>query len=205
MTYPIIGVGGVYGAGKDEIADHLVRKHGWVKQGMSDTLLRYTLELNIWIRLDKKISFRSPGYSEVIWAYSPGEFIKAADLITGVGYTEAKKQQEFRDWLQKFGTEVGRDIDEDLWVNIARRRALAAAEEAPVVLTGIRFPNEVAMMRAIGALIYVVRDTGATGKTALHPSETSVSSTDFDIVIENNGTLEELYAQVDDLVSEDLW
>jgi hypothetical protein len=43
--------------------------------------------------------------------------------------------------LQRFGTEVGRAIDKDVWVKIAMQQA-AKAEEDLVIIGDVRFPNE---------------------------------------------------------------
>ncbi len=220
----LIALGGLKESGKDTAADYLVAAHGFVKFGMSDALNDAMLKLNPWIMLDypERIGY----LRTTTW-----EPVKYRDLHDAVGYVAAKRHHEVREFLQLLGTEVGRDmINPDVWVSIMRRRIeQKLAEGVPVALTAARFPNELAMIRELSGLaVWVERsavrpsedteepeegsDTREAGKRVSeahravqqHSSENSVTPEDFDIIIENDGTLEELYAQVDDLVTWEL-
>lgn len=215
----LIALGGLKESGKDTAADHLVEVHGFVKFGMSDALNDAMLTLNPWIMLDypERIGY----LRTTTW-----EPVKYRDLHDAVGYVAAKRHSEVREFLQVLGTEVGRDmIDPDVWVSIMRDRIEEKLKAGvPVALTAARFPNELAMVRELGGLaVWVERDavrpseavagprvyTGTQSVTKSlseahraveqHASETSVGPSDFDIVIENNGTLEELYEETDEL------
>lgn len=182
-----IGIGGHLGAGKDAVADYLVDEHGFLKVGMSDLLLEATLAANPFIRVTLREAWRLR-----IW---PG-FIRARKLVDKVGYVQAKTVADFRLFMQHFGTEAGRDIHgEDVWVNlIAKRIDQLLAEGNDVVLTGIRFPNELQMAEARGETWWVSRP-GYHG--ANHPSERSVSGVYFGRIVHNAGTLEDLNRTVD--------
>lgn len=208
----LIGLGGELRAGKDEAADRLVEKHGYVKMGMSDVLNEALLKLNPWIEV--------PGGREefsILKRYS--EFHDA------VGYVEAKKNPEVRRLLQVLGTEVGRDmIDPDVWVNMAEARIRNYwARGKDVVITAMRFPNELEMLKRLGGhSVWIDRsaserlesfgevDTpgkgvegaesgteGATVGITGHASETSVNADMFTWTLTNEGTLDELYTKVD--------
>lgn len=108
-----------------------------------------------------------------------------------------------RQALQSLGTEWGRTFHEDLWVNILLRDIEKNGDEN-VVISDIRFPNELAAFKAAGALaIRVVRPQVPWASSydivlSQHASETAldgVPDREFDRVIINNGTLEELKAQ----------
>ncbi|MBG6106561.1 hypothetical protein [Frigoribacterium sp. CG_9.8] len=201
MTPQVIGLGGRLRSGKDEVADRLVNKYGFVKFGMSDPLHAAMMTLNpligIGVRMQEEMSTRL-GFSRI----RETQEIRYADLVGRVGYVEAKKEPEVRGLLQRFGTEVGRDLlGKDVWTDIAVRRMNAAvAEGHSVVLTGVRFQNEVTMFdRIVGAspiTAWVDRPSIATN-TDSHSSESGVSSDDFQVTIPNTGTLEDLYAYVD--------
>jgi hypothetical protein len=206
----VIGIGGKLASGKDAIADHLVEKHGWVKFGMSDALAGAMYTLNPWIRLDAALGWRNRFTAWVarIFRRPPRPvFMKYRQLHDSVGYVHAKEQTEVRDFLQIFGTEVGRKqlSNDTLWTDIMERKVgEAVAAGAPgVVITGIRFPNEVAMLEDLEAEGWWVDRPSLknTASTAAHASENSVSSVDFDRCVVNDGTLEDLYRKVDDLVS----
>lgn len=103
-----------------------------------------------------------------------------------------------RQLLQKFGTEVGRSISPNLWVDILMRDYLKAKSEGyeeDWIITDVRFENEANAVRDNGGvLIQIVRNTGLNDQ---HISETALDDyKNFDIVIENNGSIDELIDEV---------
>jgi hypothetical protein len=101
--------------------------------------------------------------------------------------------------LQVLGTEVGREmIDPNVWINIAQKRIHEHwTSNRKVVITAIRFPNELEMIRSLGGTsIWIERPTeqrGAIEELSGHASETSVSQELFDYTIVNDQDLENLY------------
>jgi len=94
-----------------------------------------------------------------------------------------------RELLQRLGTEAIRDnLHEKAWVN-----ALFAdhSHYSRWVITDVRFPNEAQEIKDYGGIIVRVNRTGF-GPVNDHPSETALNEWDFDAIIENNGTLEDL-------------
>lgn len=190
---PLIGLGGKLRAGKDAVGDYLEAKHGYTKLGMSDALNEALLAMNPLIPGD------TYGWET--------EYVRYRDLHEAVGYVEAKRNPEVRRLLQALGTEVGREmIDPDVWVNIAVAKIQALrAQGIPVVITAVRFPNEVEMIRRLGGTtVWIERpERGTEGLTEgieAHASETSVNDSMFDIRIWNNGTLEQLYGGVAEML-----
>lgn len=187
----LIGIGGLLASGKDTVADHLVEQHGFIKMGMSEPLNDALLALNPWID--------DPTYA----------FIRYQQLHAEVGYTQAKENPEVRRLLQTLGTEVGRDmIDPEVWTKIAERRILFhMAAGRSVILTGIRFPNERDMIKRIdGTLIWVERQytslvtpggSPAGTHSTKHASENTLSADDFNMVLDNDSTLDALYSITD--------
>lgn len=204
----VIGLGGKLRAGKDAVADYLVQRHGYVKIGMSDALHEAMLALDPIVIVDEFVQYPegAPGYG---WN-TPRKQMRYAELCEAVGYTEAKKKPEVRRLLQVLGTEVGRKmIGEDTWTNIVRRRIDEFEKRGiPVVLTGLRYPNELAIINERhggGAITIWVERPGVeapSASTASHSSENSVTVEDFDFVLENDGTLAQLYAKVDTIAAE---
>lgn len=104
-----------------------------------------------------------------------------------------------RQLMQTLGTEWGRGlINEDIWLLIAGRKIDSIkwyGEHA--VITDVRFENEATYIREKGGQIWhVVR--GAAPAVSAHASEAGVTFVEGDALIDNNGTLEELF----DLVCE---
>lgn len=95
--------------------------------------------------------------------------------------------------MQTLGTEWGRDIiHPNLWVDAALR---AAAFHSRVVITDVRFPNEVdAIHRAGGLVIRVNRPTLPPADE--HSSEALVATLDADHDIENSGSIDNLHELV---------
>lgn len=202
---PLIGLGGKLRAGKDAVGDYLEESHGYTKLGMSDALNEALLALNpiIYVELENR-ELPEGGYLPGLAITGSVTYIHYRDLHDAVGYVEAKKNPEVRRLLQMLGTEVGRNmIDPDVWVNIAVRKITELREAGvPVVITAVRFPNEVEMIRRLGGTtIWIERPTeartDAQGDILTHASETSVDAGMFDLTIENVGTLEDLYGWTD--------
>jgi len=183
----VFGIGGALRSGKDTVADYLVEEYGWIKMGMSEPLNDALLALNPMIPVRE-------------WGIF-SKYVSYEELYLQVGYTEAKTNPEVRRLLQVLGTEVGREmIDENVWVDIAKRRIEAETSRGEnVIMTGMRFPNEVRMIQELEGTNFFVSRPGVDSVSS-HASETSVDKSLFDIEIENDGSLGELYAELDDLL-----
>lgn len=172
-----VGIGGRLGHGKDAMADLLVKKYGFVKMGMSDPLADALYALNPFLGAEQ-------------------DDTRYQSVVDDVGYTKAKEIPEVRRLLQVLGTEVGRRmISADVWVDIMVRRALAITENGGrVIVTGIRYPNELSAIQENGGESWFIKRPGLedAGAAAAHSSETSLSEYDFDVIIMNDGTLAEL-------------
>lgn len=190
----LIGIGGLLYAGKDAVADYLVERYSWNKRGMSDPLNDALLALNPQVGINAR-----PAQLD---GHLVGEFITYQRLYEEVGYVEAKKNPEVRRLLQALGTEVGRNmIDENVWVDVAAReieKRRTAGQD--VIITGMRFPNELDMIRRLGGHLWWVSRPGVEGgqgTLAVHASESSVGPDDFDTTILNVGDLDDLYEAVE--------
>ena len=120
-----------------------------------------------------------------------------------------------RSALQKIGNEMFRaHIANDIWLKRAQKEIQAS--DQPVVISDCRFPHEVEFIHSIGGkIIYVQRDTAEMAipewvrdlvpvategdwkkirAAGFHDSDTALYGLidKADILIENNGTLEEL-------------
>lgn len=83
--------------------------------------------------------------------------------------------------MQSLGTEWGRQLmGEDFWVDITRQRCRLGAD---VVISDVRFPNEVAMVRQLRGATYRIRREPPL-EASPHPSEAQIRDllVDGDIV-----------------------
>lgn len=178
----LIGLGGVAKAGKDTFADLLVEQGGWVKHYFSEPLEKALLALNPDIVMhfedkDKGISWIEP--------------MPYVQVHATMGYEKSKEIPGVRALLQRLGTEVGRKMfGENVWCDIARDKAAAGrADGYNVALTGVRFPNEIEMVRSQpDSLLVWVKRPGYEPINS-HASDNSLHEDDFDVVLENDGTI----------------
>ena len=88
-----------------------------------------------------------------------------------------------REFLQYFGTEVGRSIDKDLWIK-ALMYSYGRDKESHWIVPDVRFPNEADAIRNAGGVLWKIeRDGSGAGN---HISEKLIDSIRVDIIIENN-------------------
>lgn len=206
----LVGVGGYKTSGKDAFASVLERKQGFTRLGMSDPLLAWTHAENPWVAIhDPGAGSVGHPFYEVIEAgvphdFSPSRsimFVRAVDLLAVVSYEEAKKIPDYRDYLMKIGTEAGRQIiGENVWVDVAKRSIGSERRRGkPVVITGIRYENELRMIRDLGGVsVWVDRPVvtafheASQAAAEKHSSEVSLTAADFDHVVVNGEGLREL-------------
>lgn len=196
----IIGLIGFAGSGKGTVGDLLVEKYNFHKLAFADSVKDAAAAIFGWPRhllegdTDESRAFREK--RDDFWSAKLGYNITP------------------RIALQKIGTESGRDVfGEALWVTSTEKRML---DYNNVVLTDVRFPNEIKFIQERGGfVIRVVRgpepDWFETAETAnrtnnpqimqveysdIHPSEWKWIGHSVDFVLWNNGSKGELEANV---------
>jgi len=202
----IIGVCGFIGSGKDTAADYLVNFHEFRRDSFAATLKDAVAAVFAWDR-------------ELL----EGRTKEAREWREQVDPWWAKKL-EMPDltprWvLQYWGTEVcRRGFHDDIW--IASLEARLRNSKDNIVISDCRFPNEIkAIKEAGGKVIWVQRgelpswhimagkanngDAFAAEKLkhlGIHASETAWVGTEFDAIIDNNGSIDDLYKQLASVV-----
>lgn len=187
---PLVGLCGYAQSGKDTAATWLT-KNGWVRVAFADTLRQILRALNPIVATEIHQVYSYGEENPVSYA-SVDRRVDA--LVNLYGWEQAKKNDEVRALLQRLGTEAGRNIiGEHLWVLLGEQSIEAA--DQPVVVTDVRFPNEVQMIRRRGGtLVWVSRpDVGPVNK---HASEHSVTAEDCDVVVVNDGTVVDLHEKM---------
>lgn len=108
---------------------------------------------------------------------------------------EPDKAMTVRQFLQRLGTDAVRyGLHPNTWVN-----ALMADydDEENWVITDCRFPNEAECVKEKGGVVIRINRPGLERPADLHESETALDNWDFDYVITNDGTQDELFAKVE--------
>lgn len=94
--------------------------------------------------------------------------------------------------MQTLGTEWGRDlIARNLWVRCCIEHI---KQYDKVVISDVRFSNEVEAVKAVGGTI--VRISRANGTADSHISEAEIDSLPADFEIANDGTIEDLQKRI---------
>lgn len=178
MTPPaLIGLLGKKRSGKDTAAGFLVQDHGFVRYAFADPLKAAALHVD---------PFISDGY------------LRLSEVVLARGEERAKELHEVRQVWQRLGVAMREHVDPDVWLNATMRKVLA--EDRPVVLTDVRFPNEADAIEAAGGLLVrVVRASAPTDDA--HVSETALDGRDCGATLVNDGTVEALRAAVRALVA----
>jgi len=102
-----------------------------------------------------------------------------------------------RQLMQTLGTEWGRNIvNNDLWRTLAARKIEQITDSFDhAVVTDVRFENEAEMIRSMGGRVWhIVRDNIPT--VSAHASERGIDVHAGDVIIYNNGTMEDLLDSV---------
>lgn len=196
LALPNIGIVGRARTGKDTIAAHLVRQHGYARVGLADPLKRLALVLDPIVspaprpkltRISRLLDLtRKP--------------LRLAELVERDGWESAKDSHpEVRRTLQRLGTDVIREhLGADTWVRLAVelvREHNAAGR--PVVIPDVRFGNEVTALRElVGARLVRVRRPAAPN-AGHHVSERLSDTLPVDHEISNDGTIPALLTRVD--------
>ena len=190
----LIGIVGLIGSGKDTVAERLVNNYGFVKDSFAKSLKDAVASMFNW---DRKM-LEGDTSSSRHWREQPDKF-----------WSEKFGKPITPRWvLQYFGTEVMRgQMYDAIWVD----SCIGRYKGKNTVISDTRFPNEITSIRAHGGkIIYVKRGDnpewftnyieGNVEPTGIHSSEYMWARSDFDFTINNNGTKEELYGKVDELI-----
>lgn len=202
----IIGVCGFIGSGKDTIADYLVNFHEFRRDSFAATLKDAVSAVFGWDR--ELLEGRTKQAREWREQVDPW-WAKRLDMPTLTP----------RWVLQYWGTEVcRRGFHDDIWIASVENKLRSSKDN--IVISDCRFPNEIRSIKqsggqviwvkrgelpewydtALGANAGIEPDKKSLEVLGIHVSETAWVGTGFDAVIENNGSIENLYAQVRNLV-----
>ena len=171
-----IALSGLKRAGKDTVGSYLIQNYECKRFAFADEIKRLAREL------------------------FPEEFVqndKPVDLLQWLGNTMRQRNP-------------------DVWINKLSIMIQLTKDPVPnLVVTDVRHPNEVQALKKLGFTIVKVQvpvevsverckatEINFTEELLLHESEQMAQSNEqyYDYIIDNTGTLEELYKKVDEMV-----
>jgi hypothetical protein len=199
----VIGFTGSIGSGKDTAADYLCNFHEFKRDSFASTLKDAVAAVFKWNReLLEGRTKASREWREQVdqwWA----ERLNIPDLTP-------------RWVLQNWGTEVCRiGFHDDIWIASLENKLRQAADD--IVISDVRFPNEIQSIKNQNGImvrvkrgpdpdwfpIAIMANNGSIEAKAklkeldVHASEYSWVGSEFTKVIENDGTIQELYDKIE--------
>lgn len=208
----IIGITGFIASGKDTAADYLTTFHGFKRMSFAGSLKDAVSSVFGWDReLLEGTTKTSREWREQVdtwWA----ERLNIHNLTP-------------RWVLQQWGTEVCRNgFHNDIWVASVENKLRQAKDD--IVITDCRFPNELNAIKNAGGLTvriergqkpewYSLASIISKGpnnpkftlvkekltKLGIHASEYSSVGLDYDFIIDNNSTIDDLHKKIKSIVN----
>lgn len=207
----IIGISGKIGSGKDTVAEmisELTPHIFWENRKFADKLkdivcilLGCTKE-----QLEDRV-FKESTLGEEWALLRETSSYGAPDVIHPIGYKGmmhmAHTHKEVltpRRILQLLGTEGGRKIiHPNIWVNALMGEY---SHKDDWLITDMRFPNELEAVKSKGGVTIRIERTvdfdpdNPSKQSSTHDSETALDNAEFDFILYNTGTLEDLKEKV---------
>jgi hypothetical protein len=206
----IIGFVGFIGSGKDTAADYLVNFHGFRRDSFANTLKDAVAAVFGWDRV--LLEGRTKEAREWREQVDPwwAERLGKPDLTP-------------RWILQYWGTEVCRaGFHDDIWIASLENKMRKTGDN--IVISDVRFPNEIKAIHNAGGIVVRVKrgedpewyeyakmanlgDMTAQielNRFKIHASETAWVGQPIDVIVDNNSTIDELFSQIKNLVSNPL-
>jgi hypothetical protein len=210
----IIGFVGFIGSGKDTAADYLVNFHGFRRDSFANTLKDAVAAVFGWDRVllegRTKEAREWREQRDEWWSNRLGQDITPRRI------------------LQYWGTEVCRQgFHDDIWIASLENKIRKTGDN--IVISDVRFPNEIKAIHNSGGLVVRVKrgddpewyqdavnmNSGPTNMSwaiskmriehlGIHASETAWVGKDIDLEIDNNGTIDDLFSQIRNLVEDQL-
>jgi len=202
----VIGFVGLIGSGKDTAADYLVNFHEFRRDSFAGTLKDAVAHVFSWDReLLEGRTKQAREWREQVdpwWA----ERLGLPNLTP-------------RWVLQYWGTEVCRhSFHDDIWIASLENKMRKTSDN--IVISDVRFPNEITAINNAGGIVVRVKrgpdpewfDVAAESNLSgynhmknafpeVHASEYSWAGSEFAHEIENNGSIQDLYDSLEQLLS----
>ena len=181
----IVGITGKKFNGKDTLGNHLVSKYGYIRIAFADPLkevLKTVFNFN-----DAQLYGESKETIDEYWKVTP------RTVMQYVG------TDMFRNQMGKIIPNIGTNI----WIEVIKRKILDIWKTNPtqkIVLTDLRFPNEINLIKELGGIIIRVKrniDKSEDEFVVIHESETYIDMFDVDYDFENNQSKDMLYEKFD--------
>jgi hypothetical protein len=177
----VIGITGLKGSGKDTFARKLWESYNFYPYAFAQPLksMMFTLLANA--------GMRDHDINDVLYG------ARKEEVLAVLGGRSARHA------MQTLGTEWRDLIHPELWTTILHHK-LEAAQAGRFVITDVRFPHEVKMIKSFGGKTIRIVRPGLVPD--LHPSEAQIPTLPVDLEIQNDSTIPALYAKCEGALKE---
>lgn len=185
QTHPLlIGITGRKFNGKDTLGTHLISTYDYKRLAFADPLkegCKQIFDFN-----DEQLYGSLKETEDDFWHVTPRKVLQyvGTDL--------------FREQLENIMPHLGKNI----WVEATKRKILNEWQKnkhQKIVITDVRFPNEVEMIYDLGGIMIRVERDIVNDDIDVHASEIQISNLEVTYRLKNNGTIKELYNKLDEL------
>jgi len=183
----LIGMTGFKRSGKDTGAKYLIEKHGYIRYAFADALKVACSE--IFMLTPEQLDGKDKETSDDRWGG-----LSARKIFQGFG-TEIMRER-----LCEVFPEL-KELSNHLWTyrfELWYKDLLKKNPDAKVVVTDLRFSNEEEVLRKYNAFIIKVSRKEVTN-TDTHSSEIGILSIKEDVLLTNDGTIDEYYNSINKL------
>jgi hypothetical protein len=190
----IIGLCGAQGSGKDTVANILISEYGFVKLTFASTLKDVVAILFSWPRdLLEGLTEESR-----LWRETVDDFW--SEKLSISGFTPRKA-------LQMIGTDLFRlHFNNDIWISIVENKISVMLKNNPninIVISDCRFANEFSLIKKFSDshIITILREKNYSINKLAHSSETEWVNYNFDAILQNDNSIDDLKSNLKSLLS----
>jgi dephospho-CoA kinase len=163
------------------------------------------------------LMFRDKGFAQVAFADVLKEQLHeylntvleipvfGADLYTDkdklIGNKFSEEKRTVREWLQQYGQFAKSMFGKNYWADVAIDTVQRLYPRSDVVISDTRFPYEIQRVKEVLGNKYAIhtikikRNTGFSDKDISETALDDWEDADFDFVVDNNGTVDDLKAK----------
>lgn len=190
MKIKLVGVVGKKRSGKDTVAEHLIKNHGFQRYAFADPIKKAAMELF--------------GFSEAqMWGSDiDKETIDERWNITPRRMLQLMGTELFQFDIHKHLSEKEFNVGRDVWVKRfvywyeeEKQKRIAANEDFKVVISDVRFIHESKYIRHLDGEVWRVNRPSVKNEDS-HASEMEMDTIESNITLINDSTLENLYSQI---------
>jgi hypothetical protein len=171
MTRRILLIAGYIASGKDTVADFLVAHQGFIKFSFADELKKL---VSLKYSFDNSLCYTQAGKKSP-YVLDTGEIVTIRDLLISEG-------------------KYARIYNSSIWADLLIEKILKNTNiDSKIVIPDFRYPLEYKVIKDTFSNVTTLRVTREQSSCIQMESETSLDSFNFDHLVENNASLDDLF------------